>query len=118
MFLPALEEGTMPIRQALDDEAALEEERRLLYVGITRARLDLVLSWAERRDTAAARAGAARAASCCRSAAAGPPGPGEAAAGAARPGSPAAPRRLGRAAVAALREWRTAARGATRCRRT
>jgi DNA helicase-2/ATP-dependent DNA helicase PcrA len=51
VFLPALEEGTLPIRQAVDDEAALEEERRLLYVGITRARLHLVLSWAERRDT-------------------------------------------------------------------
>ena len=51
VFLPALEEGTMPIRQAVDDEAALEEERRLLYVGITRARLHLVLSWAERRDS-------------------------------------------------------------------
>ncbi len=51
VFLPALEEGTLPIRQAVDDEDALEEERRLLYVGITRARLHLVLSWAERRDT-------------------------------------------------------------------
>ncbi len=51
VFLPALEEGTLPIRQAADDEAALEEERRLLYVGITRARLHLVLSWAESRDT-------------------------------------------------------------------
>jgi len=51
VFLPALEEGTLPIRQAGDDDAALEEERRLLYVGITRARLHLVLSWAERRDT-------------------------------------------------------------------
>ena len=51
VFLPALEEGTLPIRQAVDDEAALEEERRLLYVGITRARLHLVLSWTERRDT-------------------------------------------------------------------
>lgn len=50
VFLPALEEGTLPIRQAAD-EAALEEERRLLYVGITRARLHLVLSWAQSRDT-------------------------------------------------------------------
>ena len=45
-----LEEGSLPIRQAFDDEAALEEERRLLYVGITRARVHLALSWAERRD--------------------------------------------------------------------
>ena len=51
VFLPALEEGTLPIRQAADDEDALAEERRLLYVGITRARLHLVLSWAQRRET-------------------------------------------------------------------
>ncbi len=51
VFLPALEEGNLPIRQALDDEAALAEERRLLYVGLTRAREHLALSWAERRET-------------------------------------------------------------------
>jgi DNA helicase-2/ATP-dependent DNA helicase PcrA len=49
VFLPMLEHGTLPIRQALDDPAALEEERRLLYVGITRARRHLALSWAHRR---------------------------------------------------------------------
>ena len=38
VFLPSLEEGILPIRQAKDDEAAVAEERRLLYVGITRAR--------------------------------------------------------------------------------
>jgi DNA helicase II / ATP-dependent DNA helicase PcrA len=46
-----LEEGTLPIRQALDDEDAIEEERRLLYVGITRARVHLALSWADQRET-------------------------------------------------------------------
>ena len=51
VFLPALEEGNLPIRQALDDDAALAEERRLLYVGLTRAREHLALSWAERRET-------------------------------------------------------------------
>ena len=51
VFLPALEEGSLPIRQALDDDEALAEERRLLYVGITRARVHLALSWAERRET-------------------------------------------------------------------
>ncbi len=51
VFLPMLEEGSLPIRQAFDDDAALEEERRLLYVGITRARVHLVLSWAEQRET-------------------------------------------------------------------
>jgi DNA helicase-2/ATP-dependent DNA helicase PcrA len=51
VFLPILEEGSLPIRQALDDDEALAEERRLLYVGITRARVHLALSWAERRET-------------------------------------------------------------------
>jgi DNA helicase-2/ATP-dependent DNA helicase PcrA len=51
VFLPMLEEGSLPIRQSLDDDAALAEERRLLYVGITRARVHLALSWAKRRET-------------------------------------------------------------------
>jgi len=51
VFLPMLEEGSLPIRQALDDDEALAEERRLLYVGITRARVHLALSWAQRRET-------------------------------------------------------------------
>jgi len=49
VFLPQLEEGTLPIRQASSEFAALAEERRLLYVGITRARRHLVLSWALNR---------------------------------------------------------------------
>ncbi len=49
VFLPQLEEGTLPIRQSASDFAALAEERRLLYVGITRARRHLVLSWAHNR---------------------------------------------------------------------
>ncbi len=51
VFLPMLEEGFLPIRQSFDDDAALEEERRLLYVGITRARIHLALSWAAQRET-------------------------------------------------------------------
>jgi DNA helicase-2/ATP-dependent DNA helicase PcrA len=51
VILPSLEEGLLPVRQAKEDDAALAEERRLLYVGITRARRDLALSWAERRET-------------------------------------------------------------------
>jgi DNA helicase-2/ATP-dependent DNA helicase PcrA len=51
VFLPALEEGTLPIRQAREP-AELAEERRLLYVGITRARRYLWLSWATRRTGA------------------------------------------------------------------
>ena len=49
VFLPQLEEGTLPIRQSSSDADALAEERRLLYVGITRARRHLVLSWAGSR---------------------------------------------------------------------
>jgi DNA helicase II / ATP-dependent DNA helicase PcrA len=57
VFLPALEEGLLPIRQAKEDPA-IDEERRLLYVGITRARRHLALSWAARRSaTAGAKAG-------------------------------------------------------------
>ena len=51
VFLPALEDGTLPIRQA-SEPAELAEERRLLYVGITRARRHLWLSWARRRTAA------------------------------------------------------------------
>jgi DNA helicase-2/ATP-dependent DNA helicase PcrA len=51
VFLPALEEGLLPIRQAKEaDEVA--EEQRLLYVGISRARRLLALSWASRREGA------------------------------------------------------------------
>ena len=46
VFLVGLAEGTMPILHAGDDEAAIEEERRLFYVGVTRAREHLWLSWA------------------------------------------------------------------------
>ncbi len=49
VFLPQLEEGTLPIRQA-NTEHEIAEERRLLYVGLTRARRHLELSWAEKRD--------------------------------------------------------------------
>ncbi|MFL5679916.1 MAG: ATP-dependent helicase [Chloroflexota bacterium] len=50
VYLPMLEEGSLPTRQAADDDATLAEERRLLYVGITRARVHLALSWAESRE--------------------------------------------------------------------
>jgi DNA helicase II / ATP-dependent DNA helicase PcrA len=48
VLLPALEEGVLPIRQASTPEE-VAEERRLLYVGLTRARVHLWLSWAARR---------------------------------------------------------------------
>ncbi len=49
VFLCGLQEGSMPITYA-DTPAAVEEERRLLYVGITRARKHLWLSWALARN--------------------------------------------------------------------
>jgi DNA helicase-2/ATP-dependent DNA helicase PcrA len=56
VFLPALEEGTLPIRQSTTPDE-LAEERRLLYVGITRARRYLWLSWATTRTAASGRGG-------------------------------------------------------------
>ena len=50
VFLVGLVEGTLPIQYAEGDQAALEEERRLFYVGITRARRWLALSWALSRS--------------------------------------------------------------------
>jgi DNA helicase II / ATP-dependent DNA helicase PcrA len=49
VFLCGLQEGSMPITYA-EGPAAVEEERRLLYVGITRARQHLWLSWALARN--------------------------------------------------------------------
>ncbi len=51
VLIPSLEEGLLPVGQAGDDDEALAEERRLLYVGITRARSHLVLSWARQRTS-------------------------------------------------------------------
>ncbi|HSP61243.1 MAG TPA: DNA helicase PcrA [Ornithinimicrobium sp.] len=49
VFLTGLEDGTFPHQRSLDDPAELEEERRLAYVGITRAREQLHLSRAGTR---------------------------------------------------------------------
>ena len=51
VFIAGLEEGVFPHSRALDDEKELEEERRLAYVGITRAKRRLFLSHAWRRAT-------------------------------------------------------------------
>jgi DNA helicase-2/ATP-dependent DNA helicase PcrA len=51
VFICGLEEGLFPHNRALDDEKQLEEERRLAYVGITRAKRRLYLSHAWRRAT-------------------------------------------------------------------
>ncbi|HET7813767.1 MAG TPA: DNA helicase PcrA [Candidatus Baltobacteraceae bacterium] len=49
VFLTGLEEGVFPHSRALVDMTELEEERRLAYVGVTRAMDRLYLSYAERR---------------------------------------------------------------------
>jgi DNA helicase-2/ATP-dependent DNA helicase PcrA len=49
VFLTGLEEGVFPHSRALVDMTELEEERRLAYVGVTRAMNRLFLSYAERR---------------------------------------------------------------------
>ena len=49
VFIPGLEEGIFPSSRAIDGEDRLEEERRLMYVGITRARKKLFLSRARER---------------------------------------------------------------------
>ena len=53
VYLVGLADNTLPISHALahgPDSEAVEEERRLLYVGITRARMYLELSWALARN--------------------------------------------------------------------
>ncbi len=49
VFLVGMEEGLFPSQQSVDDVGRLEEERRLCYVGITRAMQQLYLSYAESR---------------------------------------------------------------------
>ena len=49
VFLVGMEEGLFPHKLSGDDDAGIEEERRLCYVGMTRARDRLVLSWARQR---------------------------------------------------------------------
>ena len=49
VFIPGLEEGIFPSARSIDEDDRLEEERRLMYVGITRARKRLYLSRAYER---------------------------------------------------------------------
>ena len=49
VFLVGMEEGVFPSRQSVDDPSRLEEERRLCYVGLTRAMEKLFLTYAEVR---------------------------------------------------------------------
>ncbi len=49
VFLMGMEEGIFPARQSAGETGRLEEERRLCYVGVTRAKTKLYLSYAEIR---------------------------------------------------------------------
>ncbi|MGC9323404.1 MAG: ATP-dependent helicase [Desulfomonilia bacterium] len=49
VFIIGVEEGLLPHSRSLDTTLDIEEERRLLYVGITRARSNVILSWARVR---------------------------------------------------------------------
>ncbi len=49
VFLSGMELGLFPHSRSMNSEAALEEERRLCYVGMTRARKRLILTWAKYR---------------------------------------------------------------------
>jgi DNA helicase-2/ATP-dependent DNA helicase PcrA len=49
VFITGLEDGLFPLARAYDDPKQLEEERRLFYVGITRAEEKLYLTHAEQR---------------------------------------------------------------------
>ncbi|MDD4689040.1 MAG: DNA helicase PcrA [Eubacteriales bacterium] len=49
VFLPGLEDGLFPNISAIDDYDELEEERRLCYVGITRAKKQLYITYAQLR---------------------------------------------------------------------
>ncbi len=49
VFMIGCEEGVFPHSRAIE-EGSLEEERRLCYVGITRAERDLYMTWARRRN--------------------------------------------------------------------
>jgi DNA helicase-2/ATP-dependent DNA helicase PcrA len=56
VFVVGLVDGVVPIAQSLSRPEAVEEERRLLYVAITRARERLTLSWSLARNPGAKRA--------------------------------------------------------------
>ena len=49
VFLPGLEDGLFPGHRAMDNESGMEEERRLCYVGMTRAQEKLILTGAAYR---------------------------------------------------------------------
>ena len=89
VHLPRLEEGELPIRRAKGGE--IDEERRLLYVGMTRAKRHLLLTWSGKPSRFLAELGV-RAATATAAPAAGSP----------KPKLEATP------AVQKLKEWRLA----------
>ena len=50
VFLTGMEDGLFPLQRSIDDNEALEEERRLFYVGLTRAMERAYLSGAQMRQ--------------------------------------------------------------------
>jgi len=50
VFIVGIEEGILPHRKSFDDPGEMEEECRLLYVGVTRAQKRLFLSYSRRRS--------------------------------------------------------------------
>lgn len=52
VFMGGMEKGLFPHSRSFGDMAAMEEERRLCYVGITRAQQEVIMSWAKRRRQA------------------------------------------------------------------
>jgi DNA helicase II / ATP-dependent DNA helicase PcrA len=57
VFLAGMEEGLFPHSQSMGSDADLQEERRLCYVGITRARKKLFVTWTPFRKTYGPEAG-------------------------------------------------------------
>jgi len=49
VFVPGLEDGIFPSNKSLENKNGVEEERRLMYVAITRAKKELILSYAKSR---------------------------------------------------------------------
>ncbi|HDQ46099.1 MAG TPA: hypothetical protein ENN17_11495 [bacterium] len=49
VYIPGLEEGLFPVMRSMDSTESVEEERRLFYVGLTRAKEKIYLLWANNR---------------------------------------------------------------------
>ena len=74
VFLPSLREKELPSKQARTDDA-VAEERRLLYVGMTRAKRVLWLTWSGKRSRFLAELGVAREPAAAREPGRDAPGP-------------------------------------------